>query len=299
MARTLRPRWSLWPALLAAAACAGTTAAPAGDGGTTAADATTPLDAGRSAADAEPATDVPDGPTDDAAASPPDAGTSTPPTRRALRLTTTDGLGLAATLVTSSVSPAGAPGLVLVHQFGLSQAQWGQLPERLALRGYRVLLLDLRGHGGSDPYGGPRLDALLTDPAGAPRDVAAALAYLGVEGEADPARLGVVGTSVGANLAVVAALTQGVATAVALSARIPPTEALAARPARGMRGVYYLAGELDPGGQAADGRALHTATAEPRGLTILPGSRAHGVELLSQHPEVEGLVTDWLAAHLR
>lgn len=298
MARTPR-RWSVWPALLAASACAGATSGPTGDGGPTAADATVPIDAGRSAADAEPVPDVPAALADDAASAPADASMPTPPTRRVLRLTTTDGLTLAATLVTSSVSPAGAPGLVLVHQFGLSQAQWGQLPERLALRGYRVLLLDLRGHGGSDPYGGPRLEGLLTDPAGAPRDVVAALMYLGRDGEADPARLGVVGTSVGANLAVVASLTPGVATAVAVSARIPPTEALAARPARGMRAVYYLAGELDPGGQAADGRALHAATTEPRGLTILAGSRAHGVELLAQHPEVEGLVTDWLAAHLR
>lgn len=225
-----------------------------------------------------------DGPPGDAAA----AG------RADVRLTTSDGLSLTGFLSTSAAGPAGAPGVVLVHQFQRDDAQWGDLPETLAARGLRVLAFDLRGHGESDAYAGASLTELLTDPEGAPRDVQAALAYLGTDGGADPTRLAIVGTSIGANLAVAAAIHGQARTYVALSARKPPVESLAGAAAIGMTSVLYLAAELDGGDQAADARAMHDATTEPRGLEVYPGIAHHGIDLLELGPDVNARVLAWL-----
>jgi dienelactone hydrolase len=216
----------------------------------------------------------------------------------AVTLVTSDGLSLSGILTTGPASPEGSPGVVLVHQFGESKAQWASLPQTLARSGFRTLAFDLRGHGASDPYGGASLDDLLTDPDGAPRDVDAALAYMAGPGGGDPTRLGVVGTSIGANLTLVAAIGHQARTFVSISARRPPTESLAGAPATGMGSVFFLASELDPGGQATDAQSMFMATAEPRKLTIYPGTADHGIAILEHQPGALGEMLAWLSAQL-
>jgi len=240
--------------------------------------------------DATPATDAG---TDATSA---DAGA---PARTDVTFTTADGLTLTGYLTALPSTPAGAPGVVLVHQFMLDSLQWGDLPEALAEEGWRVLAFDLRGHGGSDPYGGGALTNLFTDPDGAPRDVDAALAWIAGPGGADPARIAVVGTSIGANLTVAAAIRGLAHTYVAFSSRIPPTEALAGGlPATGMTSVFYLAGALDTGGQAADAQTMFDATTPPRDLQIYPATADHGIAILNNHPDARGLLVAWLQANL-
>ena len=212
---------------------------------------------------------------------------------------TSDGLSLSGVLTTDPASPPGSPGVVLVHQFGESKAQWAALPHMLAHSGLRTLAFDLRGHGASDAYGGASLDDLLTDPDGAPRDVDAALAYMAGPGGADPDRLGVVGTSIGANLALVAAIKHQARAFVSISARRTPTESLAGVAATGMRSVFYLASELDPGGQAADANALFLDTLEPRAIAIFPGTADHGIAILEDQPGAEDAVRSWLLEQLQ
>lgn len=131
-------------------------------------------------------------------------------------------------------------------------------------------------------------------PDGAPRDVRAALAHLGGAGGADPTRLAVIGTSIGANLAVASAIHGEATTYVAISARRPPVESLAAAPADGMTSVLYLAAELDGGDQATDSTTMFDATAEPRGLEIFPGIADHGIDLLDGPPAARARVLAWL-----
>jgi dienelactone hydrolase len=201
-------------------------------------------------------------------------------------------------LTAGSASPAGSPGVVLLHQYTQNDEQWGELPEQLAARGYRTLAFNLRGHGDSDPYGGGALSGILTDPAGAPRDVDAAIAYLETDGQADPARIAVVGTSIGANLAVASAIDGKAKTYVAFSARQPPTEALAGKTAAGMSSVFYLAGENDAGGQAADSQTMHDATSDPRSIHVYPGTADHGIALLKNQADADDKLFDWLAQQL-
>jgi dienelactone hydrolase len=225
-------------------------------------------------------------------------GATAAPNRSDVALTTSDGLNLTGYLTAGGASPPGSPGVVLLHQYTQTDEQWGQLPEELAKRGYRTLAFNLRGHGDSDAYGGGALSGILTDPAGAPRDVDAAIAYLKGAGQADPARIAVVGTSIGANLAVASSIDAKAKTYVAFSARMPPTEALAGKAASGMASVFYLAGENDAGGQAADSQTMHDATADPRAIHIYPGSADHGIALLTGQADADDKLFDWLKAQL-
>jgi len=227
------------------------------------------------------------------AGAPADAGM---PQREDVAFVASDGVHLTGYLILPPTSAA-PPGVVLVHQFGGDDEQWGALPMTLVEQGYAVLAFNLRGHGDSGAYGGANLNGLLTDPQGAPLDVAAALTFLQTRG-ADPAHLAAVGTSVGANLAVVASIQALVRTSVAISARRPPVEALAGGTSVGMRNVLFIAAADDPGGQAADSQAMFDDAALPREVLIVPASAAHGIALLQNHPEVEERVLAWLAAQL-
>lgn len=223
-----------------------------------------------------------------------DAG---PPIRTDVSFTTADGLVLGGYVVRPAVSAALAPGVVLVHQYGANDEQWGDLPTQLAEQGWVILAFNLRGHGDSAPYGGAALADILTDPDGAPRDVTAALIHLRGTAGVDGQRLAVVGTSIGANLAVVASGNGEAKTYAAFSTRRPPVDALSGGTAQGMRSVLYVAGALDPGGQAVDSQAMYDETAEPREIFVQPATSDHGMALL-QTPENRQRLVQWLARTL-
>ncbi len=242
---------------------------------------------------------------DDPATSDASIGTDAPPGADASSTTRADvtfnagSVALTGYVTTSPASPAGSPGVLLIHQFQQNDEQWGDLPEVLAARGYRVLAFNLRGHGDSDPYGGSALSGILSDPVAAPADTDAALAYLTSTGEADPARIAIIGTSIGANLTVRAAINGDAKTYVSLSSRKSAVETFAGTAATGMNSVFYLAGENDSGGvQARDAQTMYGATQTPREVKIYAGSSAHGSAILSQHEDARGLVLDWISANL-
>ena len=81
--------------------------------------------------------------------------------------------------------PDNAPTICFTHSLASDGGMWAeQLPPLLAA-GYRVLRLDMRGHGGSDPVSGPYTMAALAD------DVAAGLDFLGID------RVHYIGLSIG------------------------------------------------------------------------------------------------------
>ena len=96
--------------------------------------------------------------------------------------------------------PAGerAPALVVMHGWGGNAEMMLPLAAPLHERGYALLLVDARCHGQSDD------DTFASLPRFA-EDVEAALAWLAGQPEVDAARLGVIGHSVGAGAALLAA----------------------------------------------------------------------------------------------
>ncbi|MBI1951207.1 MAG: dienelactone hydrolase family protein [Acidobacteria bacterium] len=100
-------------------------------------------------------------------------------------------------------APAG--GILLLHPLGSSRAACTPQAAALVARGFVVLSLDLRGHGGSVNEALPdarafsaRLDENLD---ASDRDVMAALAFLARQPRVDASRIGVVGAGLGALLA--------------------------------------------------------------------------------------------------
>lgn len=95
-----------------------------------------------------------------------------------------------------AVSESGqGPAVVLLHGFTGSAASWGLIRDRLAQR-YRVLMIDLPGHGGTESPADPVRYAM--EPVAA--DIVALLSRLGVE------RAHLVGYSMGGRLALFMAL---------------------------------------------------------------------------------------------
>ncbi|KAB2917791.1 MAG: alpha/beta fold hydrolase [Hyphomicrobiaceae bacterium] len=89
------------------------------------------------------------------------------------------------------------PVVCFTHSLASDSGMWAeQLPPLLAA-GYRVLRLDMRGHGGSDPVAGDYTMAALAD------DVAAALDFLGIS------RVHLVGLSIGGMLGQAFAVAHG------------------------------------------------------------------------------------------
>lgn len=213
--------------------------------------------------------------------------------REGLILTTPDGLKLSGYYLAGG--PPGSPGVILAHQYLEDDQQWGDFPEELAAQGWIVLAFSMRGHGESDAYQGGDLARILTDPNGAPVDLEAALGFLVGEGVADPTRVAVVGTSIGANLAVLASVRKWARAGVAISPRKSAIEALSAGKAQGMSGMAYYASEMDNPG---DSKTLHEATAAPRAVSILPNSSDHGIAILRQYPETRGEVIEFLRTAL-
>ncbi|MBK8524314.1 MAG: alpha/beta fold hydrolase [Betaproteobacteria bacterium] len=114
---------------------------------------------------------------------------------RTVRIPTRNGKNLFAWMI-----PAGkrSPSLVLMHGWGGNSAAMLPLVGPLHAGGYTLLLVDARCHGRSDG------DSFASLPRFA-EDIEAALFWLSSQEEADPLRLGVIGHSVGAGAALLAA----------------------------------------------------------------------------------------------
>ncbi len=126
----------------------------------------------------------------------------------------------------------------------------------------------------------------MSDPAGFPRDVEAACTWLRTKAP----KVGVVGLSLGGNLAVLATARGWADAAVVISANSERLEPLAGGKPAAPRATLFVASEEAPQ-RAASAKALLAAAAEPKKLLLVPGS-AHNLVLLEEHPEaVEAMLT--------
>lgn len=124
--------------------------------------------------------------------------TSTPATvgleYESVTLTTTDGVELAAWYMPGT----NGAGVVVMHGAGSTRSDVLDQAAVLARSGYTLVLIDARGHGGSD---GTAMDfGWYGD-----LDIAAGTAFLASRPEVDPGRIGVVGFSMGGEEAIGAA----------------------------------------------------------------------------------------------
>jgi alpha-beta hydrolase superfamily lysophospholipase len=105
-----------------------------------------------------------------------------------------DGVVIAGAVYDAPGRPA--PAVVLVHMLGRTRADWDGWADQLTSAGMTVLAIDLRGHGASGGSAGTLADMT--------QDVRAAVAWLAAQPTVRPDAIGVVGASLGANLALLA-----------------------------------------------------------------------------------------------
>jgi alpha-beta hydrolase superfamily lysophospholipase len=171
---------------------------------------------------------------------------------------------------------------------GQSRADWDPFARALQQRGFAVLTVDLRGQGESS---GP------VDWAKAPADVQAVWQALTARPEVAANHSGIVGASIGANLALmIGAKDSNVATVIALS---PGQDYMGLQPAAqlgnfGQRGVLFVASQDDAYSYDS---VRQMASLAPKGETYYFATAGHGLDMFSQ-PNLEPVLFSWLEDHL-
>jgi len=196
------------------------------------------------------------------------------------------------------------PLVVLIHQFRLNKDQWSQdFIESLLKRNYKVLAYDIRGHGNSSKVSYD-LTKLLSDPNEAPGDVKAAFQWAKSQKGIDASRIGVVGTSIGGNLACYAKFSQGAKAAVAISNSKDGFEAfngiderMMGRPMPRIPNIFLVCGSMD-GQHEQDQKYIYDNwLGDPKDMKVYDSDK-HGKYLLDEHPEIYTLITNWLQKYL-
>jgi alpha-beta hydrolase superfamily lysophospholipase len=204
---------------------------------------------------------------------------------RPVTFSSTDGTPLAATLYEPSPNPA--PAIVLVHMLGRSKEDWNTVADRLEEAGAMVLAIDLRGHGRSGGSSATLLPMV--------EDVRAAIAWVTARPGARPDVVAVVGASLGANLAALAAADNPAVRTVALlspsldyrGVRLDAAliRKLADRP------VWLAASTQDPYALRTIKELTSGSAAREQRLST---GLAHGTTLLTVDPDLARALVDWL-----
>jgi pimeloyl-ACP methyl ester carboxylesterase len=211
-------------------------------------------------------------------------------------LLSADGVTIAGTYYEPSRRPAAM--VLLLHMPTRSRADWAPLAERFAERGVGALAIDFRGHGESGAL--PPADP--TTPVARPaevRDIQAALTWLKQRSEALPGRIGIVGASLGANLAIlVAAEDTSIRALVLLSATLDfrgvRTEGALRK--YGDRAALLVTSQ-DDGYATRSARELSAVGSGPREVHLLDGA-GHGTMMLRRQADLVSTVVDWLCSRL-
>jgi pimeloyl-ACP methyl ester carboxylesterase len=103
--------------------------------------------------------------------------------------------------------PAPVPAVLLLHGFGEDRSVWKDFTQQLLTRGWAVMALDLRGHGDSKSRNQRPIQASQewrTDPQEFPVDLGPALDWLKAQPRINTRKMVIIGSDVGANLALIA-----------------------------------------------------------------------------------------------
>ena len=208
-------------------------------------------------------------------------------TTQQVHFVTEDGVSIAATLYLPSRP---GPAVVLIHMQTRSRQDWEAVGTRLADAGLVALAIDLRGHGGS----GPRPTGPNARDGGIVADLRAARAYLATRREATPGRVGLLGASIGANLAVVSASADSTVRSLALLSPGLDYQGLRTQANLNRYGgrPALLVGSREDSYVMMTLQRLSTEGAGIREQLVFDGA-GHGTTMLARQPELVGLLVDW------
>lgn len=197
------------------------------------------------------------------------------------------------------------PLVILVHQFTQDRKQWQQsFIDSLLNSGFKVLAYDIRGHGRSDKQNG-ELESILSDPEQAPLDIKAVIDWAKTRKGIDSTRIAAIGTSVGGNLALYAALNCGVKVPIAVSNGKQTFEAftgfnelMMGRPNfPKMKNVMLICGSKDGDHESGQKWIYENFCDKPSDMKVYDSGK-HGKFLIEEKPEINELMLSWLKKYL-
>ena len=218
-----------------------------------------------------------------------------------VRFASADGTTLAGEFFEASSRPSSSaarasedksPAVVLVHMLSRHKGDWRGLPDRIREAGITALTIDLRGHGASSGSAGD-LTAMI-------QDVRAAARWLASRPNVRPDAIAIVGASLGASLALLAAADLPHVRSIGLLS--PSLEYRGLRTDTtlvkrlGARSLWLAASSDDPLAL----RTLRDFAADTSGPReqMVSNARAHGTMLLDRDGDVERGLVDWLRRSL-
>src|SRR3989344_8147166 len=207
-----------------------------------------------------------------------------------VNLTTTDGANIVGSYVQAQ-NPKNTV-VLLLHQLRRDKSIWNVLVEKLSTAGFSSLAIDFRGHGQSG--GGHWEDFTEEDFNMMIKDVEAARKYLR---EKNPtASLAVIGSSIGANLALNYAAKNNVSSVVLLSPGQNYKGITTQEAAAGFSKPLFLAASSDDANESTEAvrtisGLITTPQSELKIVTYTAGG--HGVEMFSKYPALQDQVVEW------
>ena len=202
---------------------------------------------------------------------------------------TDDGVTLTATWYEASSRPA--PAVILVHMFTRNRREWDAVGQRLASEGIGALALDLRGHGESGGAGTVTPDR--AEYSAMVLDLRAARRFLAQRTDVQQTRVGIIGASLGASLAALAASADpSIFSLVLLSPSLDYRGLRIESASRKVSKPMLLVAADDDPYAARSARELQKAGGGPRELLILKEA-GHGTSMLSHDPGLTGTLVDW------
>ena len=196
------------------------------------------------------------------------------------------------------------PLIILIHQFNSNQKQWNKdFIDTLMENGYKVLTYDIRSHGESDKAD-VDFQKLLTDREQTPKDLKAIIEWTKKQKGIDSNRIGIVGTSIGASLALNGKFYLGVKSIVGISGGKSTFEGLTGllevmmgHPVIRIKNVFFICGNKD-GDYAKEEQYIYDNYIDPPEDIKKFDSDKHGKDLINQFPEINNLIVNWFAKTL-
>ena len=222
-----------------------------------------------------------------------------------ITITAPDGVKLSADYYyNESDKDSKQPLVVLIHQFKQNKEQWAEsFIDSLVNSGYKVLAYDIRGHGESDKVNYPLTD-LLTDPDKATKDVEGVFGWAKNQEGVDTSRIGVIGTSIGGNLACYARGKLGAKTVISVSGSANGFEKFLGIDPRMMgrmmvrlKSFLFICGSKDGDHEKDDRYIMDNYIAEPMELKVYDSDK-HGISLIREFPEIHSVMLSWLKKYL-
>jgi len=221
-----------------------------------------------------------------------------------VEIETSDGITIIGTMIRiSGIEPR--PACLLVHQLGSDRSAYNEFQKKLMEAGINSLAIDMRGHGESTQNGELDFEDFRNEQwAECKNDIKAGLDFLRDAESVNPLSIGIVGASIGANLAVVEAADEMIEnidnTPACLVLLSPGADYHGIQPLHRAHDlehipVYIASAEEDR--QSFRGSQSLSQAARGGELFSIPGSD-HGTGLFDANPDFMAELIDWLSINL-